>query len=343
MEERITDSLHHAAVFALAACAVWLSFSTMGRDLLIFLALAAAVIFALYYICGRIGEKRSPRERILIGMLPTAVALWVLVYLILSALAYSAIFFPHFDENAYDTLADHVLPGEYEEFVIGEGESRISGWHIGEKAENRPLIIYFGGNAENSASRVREILLTAGEYDALDGCGFVMADMPGYGKSAGYPSERRIRDLALRVYDGAVQNYRPSKVIIMGYSIGTGAANYLASQRQTDGLVLYAPYADGYDLYNSRLNIFYGPMRLCVAYKMEAYRFAQDIRVKPLIAMSVTDEVIPPASTRRLCECYQETPDIIVKNDLRHAYFWNDSEVQTATREYISEVISREA
>lgn len=60
-----------------------------------------------------------------------------------------------------------------------------------------------------------------------------MLDYRGYGKSEGNISnqEQLYKDLSC-VYTFLLSKYDKSNIIIMGYSIGTGLASYLASIQQ---------------------------------------------------------------------------------------------------------------
>jgi pimeloyl-ACP methyl ester carboxylesterase len=112
--------------------------------------------------------------------------------------------------------------------------------------------------------------------------------------------------MGLTAYDAlaARDDVDESRIVLFGFSMGTGVANYVASCRAPIGLMLFAPYADGYDLYNTMVPIFVGPLRALVAFKMESIRFAESIRVKPLVFSSVDDKVIPFASSERLSRAY---------------------------------------
>ena len=50
---------------------------------------------------------------------------------------------------------------------------------------------------------------------------------------------------ALTLYDWLIKEQKiPSQqIFIMGYSLGSGVATYLASQRSVQGVILMAPYA----------------------------------------------------------------------------------------------------
>ena len=139
----------------------------------------------------------------------------------------------------------------------------------------------------------------------------------------------------MSVYDYFDQRRDINNIIIMGYSLGTGVANYVAGQRNPIGLVLMAPYADGYDLYNSRLNIFHGPLRLLVTYKMRADKFAKTVSVKPLILASKIDETVPYESSTRLFQAYGNGCDFVTV-DIKHGGFWEDSNVMKNVRSYIA-------
>ena len=172
----------------------------------------------------------------------------------------------------------------------------------------------------------------------FSGCHFVMFDMPGYGSTDGFPTENNLKSFGLSAYDYMTEKYHPNKIIIFGFSIGTGTAHYVASERHTDGAVFLAPYADGIDLNNSRLNIFYGPLRELVAYKMESIRFAEKIEVKPLVYASTTDEIIPYFSSEKLKTAYPNGCDFYKLNNVSHNNILDAYRVQDKIAEYIVEV-----
>ena len=117
-------------------------------------------------------------------------------------------------------------------------------------------------------------------------------------------------------------------------------ANYVAGQRNPAGMILMAPYADGYDLYNNKVDIFHGPMRFLVSFKMPADDFAYNVSVKPLILASKTDEVVPYESSVRLFQAYGNGCDFVTVN-IGHREFWENSEVMGKVREYIAGLTDR--
>ena len=121
--------------------------------------------------------------------------------------------------------------------------------------------------------------------------------------------------------------------------MGTGVANYVASNRTAAGLVLFAPYADGYDLYNTMVPVFYGPLRALVAFKMESVRFAKSISIQPLVFSSVDDKVVPFASSGRLAKAYPEGCCFEKMQGFGHNGYWGSKDVLKRVSQYIAEVI----
>ena len=114
----------------------------------------------------------------------------------------------------------------------------LSGVYIpGEKGRGkRTLVLGFGGNAWN-AQDVAEYL-----HDLYPDDEVVTFHYRGYRPSKGSPSgEALIADAPL-VYDRAVERVKPSRVIAVGFSIGTGVAARLAASRKLDGLILVTPF-----------------------------------------------------------------------------------------------------
>lgn len=70
-------------------------------------------------------------------------------------------------------------------------------------------------------------------------------DYRGYGHSSGWPSEQGMYNDSEAVFDFVLnrENTEPSKVILVGISLGTGFASYLAQLHHSQTLALFAPYS----------------------------------------------------------------------------------------------------
>ncbi|MDR0465069.1 MAG: hypothetical protein LBG94_08160, partial [Treponema sp.] len=138
-----------------------------------------------------------------------------------------------------------------------------------------PLVIYFGGNGECSHRFMRE-RDQGGIWRYYSGYNVLFVDYEGYGLNDGAPHYLNIyeRSLALFDYASLLPNVDSSRIVTMGYSLGTGSAVYLAANRPVAGLILAAPYANGYDIYNNILPVFKGPLKLLVKQKLPSDKYA---------------------------------------------------------------------
>ncbi|OQX99652.1 MAG: alpha/beta hydrolase [Bacteroidetes bacterium 4572_117] len=109
---------------------------------------------------------------------------------------------------------------------------------------SKGLVFYLHGNAGNldSWGEVADLYLSL-NYDVF------IVDYRGYGKSNGkISSQPQFRRDIQKAYDFATKNYDENKVVIIGYSIGTGPAAKLASKNKPAMLILKAPYYSLMDL-----------------------------------------------------------------------------------------------
>ena len=96
------------------------------------------------------------------------------------------------------------------------------------------VILYCHGNAGNITNRIKiaEIF-----YD--NGYDMVMFDYRGYGSSDGSPSEKNCYQDASHVYLWLLENgYQKDQIIVLGESIGSGVATYIADKHEIKYLVL---------------------------------------------------------------------------------------------------------
>ncbi|MBR4976772.1 MAG: alpha/beta fold hydrolase, partial [Thermoguttaceae bacterium] len=199
-------------------------------------------------------------------------------------------------------------------------------------AAKRPVVLYFEGNGGNSAARTLEIVRKPGPLAGFD---FVCCDYPGYGESGGEPSERTLKTFGLAAYDATVKAFPGRRIVVFGFSLGTGVATYVASERPVVGLILAAPYADGFDLFNNFAPIFYGPTRLTVPYRMEAVKFAEKVDVRPLILATRPDALVPFASSERLAKAFPKGAEFVAQDDVEHHWVWSTEEAGAAIAEYL--------
>jgi pimeloyl-ACP methyl ester carboxylesterase len=225
--------------------------------------------------------------------------------------------------------------------TIKTGGRVVSGWMIHQAEGKAPLVLYFGGNGEIASNRIL-YLVESGDISAFAGCNFAFLDYPGYGLSSGSPGEASLKQMGLDVYDAlsAREDVDANRIVLFGFSMGTGIANYVAANRTATGLVLFAPYADGYDLYNTMVPVFYGPLRALVAFKMESVKFAESISLKPLIFSSVDDEMVPIASSERLSAAYPAECEFVRMQGFGHNGYWSSDDVLLRVSQYIAEVIN---
>ena len=100
------------------------------------------------------------------------------------------------------------------------------------------VVLYWHGNRGSNRRCLRQAENLAGlGYDIF------MPDYRGYGKSDGeIYSEGQLFSDAQAVYDWLLQHYREDQIVLLGYSLGSGAATYLASQNNPRHLCLVAPF-----------------------------------------------------------------------------------------------------
>ena len=142
---------------------------------------------------------------------------------------------------------------EAEEHVLttADGEKVIV-WHVPAKP-GRPVILYFHGNGDFLAGffgRFRELI--------ADGTGIVALSYRGYAGSSGQPSERGLLQDAAAAYAFTTARYSADRIVVWGFSLGTGVAVALAAEQPVGKLILEAPYTSIADVAASAFPVLAG-------------------------------------------------------------------------------------
>jgi uncharacterized protein len=239
----------------------------------------------------------SLRDAILFALVVTAllaVGLCLLVYLTQERL----IFFPQrLDERAAMSIQQSYPRAEAFELVAEDGV-RLHGWLVdGPIRRASPLVIYFGGNGE-------EVSWLVSEFSRVSDWAALLVNYRGYGLSEGQPSETVLFRDALALYDRTTR--RPDIdsrcVIVMGRSLGTGVATYLASQRPVAGVVLVSPY-------DSLVQVARGaypflPVDLLLRHRFDSMVRAPSIHAPLLALVAERDDIVRPERSRQLVQTW---------------------------------------
>lgn len=155
------------------------------------------------------------------------------------------------------------------------------------------VILYLHGNRGNN----RHCYQQARNLSGL-GYNVVMPDYRGFGKSDGYIKTQKqfYRDME-KLYEHLLTTYKPDQIKIVGYSIGTGVASYLASKYQPKELILLAPYVSILDMKNRKMPII---PSLIVKYQFRNDNHISKSTCPVTLIHGTSDEVIPFESSKIL-------------------------------------------
>jgi pimeloyl-ACP methyl ester carboxylesterase len=164
------------------------------------------------------------------------------------------------------------------------------------KEEANKLIIYFHGNAENMDSEA-SIKLVRGLQMDLD-VHFVLVEYPGYGMYKGKPNAPQIESNALDVFDYFKEQCNSDQIIIIGRSMGSGPATYVAHIRNIGALVLISAFMS---IKGVVKNLF-GFLKLFVKERFRNIERIRSVKAPCLFIHGEDDELIPYWHSERLIQ-----------------------------------------
>jgi hypothetical protein len=175
--------------------------------------------------------------------------------------------------------------------LLTHDQVKLQGWLVQAAPTPAPILIYFGGNAEE----VSWLASSAGRYA---GWSLLLVNYRGYGGSEGKPGEAALFADALQIYDYAAGRAQGGRVAVMGRSLGSGVAVYLASQRPVAGVILVSPY-DSLESVAQGIYPFL-PISLMLKHRFDSIARAPGVKAPLLCLVAGGDRVIPRSHSERL-------------------------------------------
>ncbi|MGH2537012.1 MAG: alpha/beta hydrolase [Candidatus Promineifilaceae bacterium] len=224
----------------------------------------------------------------------------------------------------------------YETIPLGPaGAAEGIAWWLPQPAARQAVIFFHGsdGNLSHELPTLRFLHQLPANVLAVE--------YPGYAGGRTRPSERgcyQAAEAGWRIVTGA-KGIAPEQVILLGHSLGSAVAVYLAARVGLGGLVIQSGFTSVPDM--AALAFRYLPARLFVWTKMNSQARLAGCRCPVLILHSADDEHIPVAHAQRLFQASPVPKKLLVFRGPHFGSHWLRLEqVQAAWRELLAREFS---
>ena len=169
-------------------------------------------------------------------------------------------------------------------------------------------VLHLHGNADSafSAEQLRHC-------QALRAAGFSVMniDYRGFGKTPGVPSENGLYEDAEAAYQALVRRgVPPDRIILMGHSLGSGPAVWLATRHRAAALVLFGAFTSIPDAAADRYPLL--PVRYVASLQFDSLVRIRDVHIPVVITHSRADSLIPYSHALRLYAAANEPKRLLV-------------------------------
>jgi len=216
-----------------------------------------------------------------------------------------------FDPTKLSTDFKFAFDGKFEEVNIKTPDNKLLNGVLFKADSTKGLVFYLHGNAGalNTWGQVAKTY-TDMHHDVF------MLDYRGYGKSEGQiNSQQQFFDDIQLAYNHMKKRYLENKIIVLGYSIGTGAAANIAANNHPRLLVLQAPYYSLTDMMKHNYPII---PTFILKYKFETNKYIQNCKMPVVIFHGDVDMVVYYQSSLKLQALLKPTDTLITLHNQDH-------------------------
>ncbi|WP_020410222.1 alpha/beta hydrolase [Hahella ganghwensis] len=226
-------------------------------------------------------------------------------------------------------IPSYALYKPHEIWLQSDG-AKLQGWKydVAEPSGDR-ILLYFGGNAED----VTQMFSSAGLWGVQTVFTF---NYRGYGNSTGSPSQDALYADALKIFDDLVSDYGVDgrNLVVLGRSLGSAVAIYLASQRSLERLVLVTPFDNLISV--GKRHFPFLPVQSLLSQTFPSSKYADEIDVPVLMLIAGQDEIIPMDSSMALYNLWKGRKEVSLIERAGH----NDLQLYETFDQEISRFLS---
>lgn len=244
-------------------------------------------------------------------MLLGILAFFLIAYVLLCIGVYfyqeKIIFYPEKLPENYKFSFD----GSFEEITIRTKDEKHLSSVLFKTQNPKGVIFYLHGNG-GSIKGWGEV---AQLYSSMNYDTFIL-DYRGYGKSEDkIKNKDQLSSDIETAYQELLKRYPENKVIILGYSVGTGLAAKLASAHHAKLLILQAPYYSMKDEMNQKFSFL---PKFLLKYNFESNEYLKTVPSPVVIFHGDKDEVIHYNASLKLKNHFKKGDRLIVLKDQTH-------------------------
>lgn len=218
---------------------------------------------------------------------------------------------------------------QFEELTIPSYDGKKLHGILFRSNPSKGLVFYLHGNAgtvDNWGNNA-EIYTDLG-YDIF------FLDYRGFGKSEGEmeDEEQVFKDVSI-AYDKVTSNYNRNKIIIIGYSIGTGMAAYLASEKNPQKLILQAPFYNFLEFSTGRAPYFPDFLK---KFSFETNKYIVKVNAPVYLFHGNEDALIPHSNSVRLNAILKSSHQLFILEGEDHVGINDNLEYQEKLKQILN-------
>ncbi|MCB2012324.1 MAG: alpha/beta fold hydrolase [Geminicoccaceae bacterium] len=208
--------------------------------------------------------------------------------------------------------AEHPLPDGSEKLRLDTADGHvIHGHFIRARRPGRGLLLGFTGNAWNARDCFTFLARRIDDFD------IAVFHYRGYAPSEGEPGQQALFEDAVLIHDTLVKGLSPHRVYTVGFSLGSGVAAWLASQRPIAGQILVTPFDSIEAIARRRYRIV--PVSVLLRHPFRSIDHLRDVDIPTAVIAAGQDTVVPPVRTETLVRSLRHLAMYKVVPDTSHS------------------------
>jgi len=237
------------------------------------------------------------------------------------------IFFPPPSNDSYESIP------EENNLVYEINGLRLEGIYSGKLDNTKPVVIYFGGNAE-------DVFYNYPDFKKHLNAQFVAFNYRGFSRNEGKPTVDALLQDSDAIIEKIITEFSldTRNIVLMGRSFGAAIAMQLSNRKEYAGIILISPFDS---MENIAKRYFpWMPISLLLKHRLDSYAIAKQSDIPLLILAASNDDVIPIEHSKVLYDAWLgENKQIEVIENAGHNTISNAQRYFSVINHYINENI----